>query len=198
MDTPWDDAFDNVVTESFARDVEWTKMSSEFTDVGYREGITAGKEAAVQEGFDAGFADVGAPLGRDLGIVRGRSSAILGFLISAPSTMLGVSEEEKDALIAEAREIAAQLGNIRYSDIEPRDLEAEQHAREHLEMDNEEMEVSEEIEERKKMEGVEDMLVRMSAGENVNAPTRPTAEDVLKLKARLGTLCARLGLSIGY
>jgi hypothetical protein len=38
--------------------------------VGYREGITAGKESALQEGFDTGFASVGAPLGRDIGFIR--------------------------------------------------------------------------------------------------------------------------------
>jgi len=150
----------------------------------------------VQEGFDTGFADVGAPLGRDLGLIRGHSSALLSFLISAPSAALGVLENDKEALAQEAREIATQLGNIRYSDIEPRDLEAEQHAREHLEAEGEEMEVNEETEKRKQMEGVEDMLAGLSTGEGVNAPGRPTTEDVVKLKERLQALSSRVGLRV--
>jgi len=99
----------------------------------------------------------------------------------------------------EAREIAAQLGNVRFSDIEPRDLEAEQHAREHLEMDPEEM-LGEEVGERRRMQGVEDMLVRLSVGEGVHeqAQGRPTQEDVQKLKVRLGALGAQLGLGMNW
>lgn len=96
----------------------------------------------------------------------------------------------------EAREISAQLGNIRYSDIEPRDLEAEQHAREHLEAEGQEMEVNEEMEKRRQMEEVEDMLASLSPGENVNASGRPTAEDVVRLKERLHALSSRLRLRL--
>ncbi|KAG6841800.1 hypothetical protein C0991_006684 [Blastosporella zonata] len=194
MDTPWDESHDAETALNGTRDAEWAKMSSEFNDVGYREGITAGKEAFVQEGFDVGFADVGAPLGRDLGLIRGQSSALLSFLISAPPTALDIPEDEKEALVHEARAIAAQLGHIRYSDIEPRDLEAEQHAREHLEAEGQEMEVHEDIEKRKKMETVEDMLAGLSAGGDTTTPGRPTMEDVVKLRARLQALTLRLGL----
>ncbi|KAF5376025.1 hypothetical protein D9615_007727 [Tricholomella constricta] len=196
MDTPWDEGRDTDTAWKDVREAEWAKMSNEFTNVGYREGITAGKEAAVQEGFDRGFEDVGAPLGRDIGLIRGRSSAILSFLISTSPTALNVADDEKEVLVLEAREIVSQLGNIRYSDIEPRDLEAEQHAREHLETEGQEMEVNEDLEKKKQMEGVEDMLAKMSAGENVEGPGRPTVEDVVKLKARLRALSSRLGFGI--
>ncbi|KAG6829033.1 hypothetical protein H0H87_012820 [Tephrocybe sp. NHM501043] len=194
MDTPWDESHDAETAWDGTRDAEWAKMSSEFTDAGYREGITAGKEAFVQEGFDAGFANVGAPLGRDLGLIRGQSSALLSFLISAPATALGIPEDAKEASVKEAREIASQLGNIRYSDIEPRDLEAEQHAKEHLEAEGQEMEVHEDIEKRKQMETVEDMLAGLSASGDANAPERPTMEDVINLRARLQMLVSGLGL----
>ncbi|KAG5653133.1 hypothetical protein H0H81_002125 [Sphagnurus paluster] len=195
MDSPWDETHD---TESHLREAEWAKMSSEFSDAGYREGITAGKEASVQEGFDIAFAQVGSPLGRDIGIARGRSSALLSFLISAPPDVLGLSEGAKEALVQEAREIVAGLVNIRYSDIEPRDLEAEQHAREHLEAEGQEMEVNEELEKKKNLEGVEDMLARMSAGENLDTPARPTLADVVRLKGQLQALASCLGLGIEY
>ncbi|KAG5646179.1 hypothetical protein DXG03_004232 [Asterophora parasitica] len=196
MDSPWDEGHDTTTAFEDLREAEWTKMSEEFTNTGYREGITAGKEASVQEGFNTGFADVGAPLGRDLGLIRGKSSALLSFLLSATSTVLGVSDEEKETLVAEAREIASQLGNIRYSDIEPRDLEAEQHAREHLEAEGQAMEVNEDLEQKKQLESVEDMLSRMSAGENVEGPGRPTMEDVLRLRVRLQALSLHLGFRI--
>ena len=96
----------------------------------------------------------------------------------------------------EAREISAQLGNVRFSDIEPRDLEAEQHAREHLEMEPEEI-LGEEIGERRMMEGMEDMLARLSTsagGGGVQG--RPTQEDVLKLRVQLEALAGRLGLGM--
>lgn len=152
----------------------------------------------MQEGFNSGFADVGAPLGRELGILRGRSSAILAFLISQTDAPVPVStsvDQGLDGMLRDARGVAAQLGNIRFSDIEPRDLEAEQHAREHLEMEPEEM-LGEEIGEKRRMEGVEDMLARLSAGEGIGqVQGRPSREDVQRLKMRLEALAARLGLN---
>lgn len=169
------------------------------TQVGYREGITAGKEDALQDGFDSGFADIGAPLGREMGILRGQSSAILSYLISktvdTPSTLV---DHNLDLMLQEAREIVTQLGNVRFSDIEPPDLEAEQHAREHLEMEQEEM-LGEEVAERRRMEGVEDMLARLSAGgASEHAQVRPTRDDVQRLKVRLETLSAQLGLGLNW
>ena len=97
--------------------------------------------------------------------------------------------------LQEAREIVAQLGGVRLSDIEPHDLEAEQHAREHLEMEPDEM-VGEEVMERRKMERMQDMLASLSASGEVDleAQARPTSEDVKKWEARLGALGTQLGL----
>jgi hypothetical protein len=101
-------------------------------------------------------------------------------------------------MLQEAREISAQLGNVRFSDIEPRDLEAEQHAREHLEMEPEEI-LGEEFGERRKMEGMEDMLARLSTGGgNGQAQGRPTREDVQRLKVRLEALVGQLGLGMNW
>ncbi|KAH9162714.1 hypothetical protein EDB89DRAFT_2024320 [Lactarius sanguifluus] len=44
---------------------------------GYRDGISSGKEVALQEGFDAAFACSGAPRGRELGVLRGLATAHL-------------------------------------------------------------------------------------------------------------------------
>ncbi|KAJ8074796.1 hypothetical protein PM082_019121 [Marasmius tenuissimus] len=190
FDSPWDENPHPDTT----RDTEWTKISSEFTNSGYREGITAGKESALQEGFDIGFAQVGAPLGREIGLLRGIASGLVSYL----STSKGLPDQ--DPQLVEAREIAAALSNIRFSDIAPRDLEAEQHAREHLEMEGEDadddMDVNEELAEKRKMEGLEDLLSQMTAGTHstIGKQRRPTVEDVHRLKDRLRTLTSTVGL----
>ncbi|KAG7447322.1 uncharacterized protein BT62DRAFT_892270 [Guyanagaster necrorhizus] len=180
MDSDWDE---EVTSDLHAGEAEWTKMSSEFTNTGYREGITAGKEAALQEGFDAGFAQVGVPIGHELGLLRGIASVLAAFLSSAT-----------DQGQEEARSISSALSSIRFSDIAPRDLEAEEHAREHLEDGAPELE---EIDEKKKMEDLEDMLNRLSAGKSLRADeARPTLEDLQHLRERLKNLMERLGLDV--
>lgn len=167
--------------------------------VGYREGITAGKESALQEGFDAGFANVGAPLGRELGLLRGMSSVLVSWLSSMPAAE---SIANWESLLVEARGIASQLANIRLTDIAPRDTEAEDHAKQHLELEGSEMEINDELSEKRKMEGIEDMMAQLTAGtSSVDASTekmRPTAEDLLELKERLYNLFRALNLSVNW
>jgi len=182
MDSPWDESGDN----SF-KDIEWSRISSEFTNVGYREGITAGKEAALQEGFDAGFADTGAPIGRELGLLRGISSAILALLRS--------SIDNQESAQVDAQEISSGLSKIRFSDIIPRDLEAEEHARQHLQ---EEIDIHEKIAAQHDIEGIEDMLANLTAGTNPSGTTRPSVDDVRILQNRLKVLSDRLHLEIEW
>jgi len=185
MDSPWDESGDN----SF-KDIEWSRISSEFTNVGYREGITAGKEAALQEGFDTGFADTGAPIGRELGLLRGISSAILALLRS--------SIENQESTQVDAQEISSQLSKIRFSDIIPRDLEAEEHARQHLQEDGVEIDIHEKIAAQRDIEGIGDMLANLTAGTNPRGTTRPSVDDVRILKDRLKVLSDRLRLQIQW
>ena len=161
--------------------------------VGYREGITAGKEAALQEGFDAGFAHAGAPIGRELGILRGISSAILALLRSS-TTM----NENEESTLADAHEISSQLSKIRFSDIMPRDLEAEEHAHQHLEEEGIEIDVHEKIAAKRDIEGIEDMLANLAAGTNSSSTARPSIDDVRILKDRLKILSDRLSLQIQW
>ncbi|KAG8214828.1 hypothetical protein J3R82DRAFT_9977 [Butyriboletus roseoflavus] len=147
------------------------RFTSEFTNSGYREGIIAGKEAFLQSGFDAGFADVGVPLGRELGNLRGAAAAMRSFLNS----------QKPDSLeLQELRRMSSILSTIRFSDITPRDLEAEQHAKEHLSFDDHDPAI------------IEDAGPR---GETVPQEKR-TVEDVAKLKERLALLSAKLGLPV--
>ncbi|KAI0731984.1 hypothetical protein C8Q72DRAFT_969646 [Fomitopsis betulina] len=176
------------------RDVEWDRISSGFTNSGYREGITAGKESALQPGFDEGFAEVGAPIGRQLGILRGIASALLSSLPTTPPN------PERAALEEQLRTVISQLGAIRFSDIAPPDLEAERHAREHLgdrrleEADETEVPVPEEVQDKRAIESLEDMLAQMGSG-SATTTKRPSMNDVNDLQTRLLAICRQLGLS---
>ncbi|KIY66919.1 hypothetical protein CYLTODRAFT_437252 [Cylindrobasidium torrendii FP15055 ss-10] len=183
-----DDIWDDEPVQNAQSHAEWTKMSSDFTNTGYREGITAGKEGALQEGFDAGFAQIGVPLGRELGNMRGIASVLVAFLSQSGSPLLD-----------EARTISTALNSVRFADIAPRDLEAEEHARQHLETEGEEVDVPEEIDDKRKMEGLEDMLNKLSSGAlNPADHSRPTMADVTKLKTRLENLVLESGLNINW
>ena len=104
-------------------------------------------------------------MGRELGAIRGMASALLVFVTSrSPETT------EERSLAIEARDIVSQLSSIRFTDIAPRDLEAEEHARQHLEDDESGLDVKGEL--------VENMKV-----------------DVALLKSRLDTLALKLGLA---
>ena len=80
---------------------------------GYRDGISAGKEAALQEGFDAGFADTGAPRGRELGVLRGLAAALL-HLTPRPASELGQAQAQE-----RIREIVGKLSAVRFADLVP-------------------------------------------------------------------------------
>lgn len=169
---------------------------------GYREGITAGKESALQQGFDDGFAHTGAPLGRELGILRGLCSALIA-LLSRPQPT-----DAAQVALAEARDIASQLANVRFSDIVPPDLEAIAHAREHLDTKMSETEadsdgedladpasLNEELKGKRDMEGLEDLMAQMTAGGgSAAAQTRPKAADIAQLKERLLGIAEASGL----
>ncbi|GJE85540.1 Yae1 family protein [Phanerochaete sordida] len=184
-DSPWDD------NATSLQDTEWSKLSSDFVNAGYREGITAGKEGALQEGFDEGFAQTGAPLGRNLGLLRGFSSSIASFLSSSSAQDLA----DRAQLLEEVRAISSALSNVRFSDIVPPDMQAIEHAKEHLE-DAEDVVTSEELQEKRNMESLEDLMNRMGAAPSAKQTDRPTAEDVAQLEQRLHALAHTLGLTL--
>ena len=86
---------------------------------GYRDGISAGKETALQEGFDAGFAHTGAPRGRELGVLRGLAAALLLHLTPGPAAELGQRQAQ-----AQVREIVGKLAAVRFEDLVPPNEEA--------------------------------------------------------------------------
>lgn len=158
---------------------------------GYREGITAGKESALQEGFDQGFATAGVPIGRELGLIRGIVSAILS---SLDETSVPKPPETGDQIITEIQEINSRLSRIRFSDIIPPDLEAEEHARQHQEEGGNELDAAE----GRELELLENMIEQMNTdSEKPNGPAK-LGEDVKVLKNRLDQLAVRLGMNINY
>ncbi|KAF8630078.1 hypothetical protein AX17_005476 [Amanita inopinata Kibby_2008] len=196
LDSPWADEQDHHI----AQENEWLKISSGFINAGYREGITAGKESALQEGFDAGFAQVGAPLGQELGILRGIASALISLLSSASLPPPCQSPMSSPGMtLAEARDIAAELANVRYTDIAPPDLEAEAHAREHLQDGDDgraDAGLPEELMEKRRVEKLEDMLANMATGDEKAGTRRPTADEVRNLGERLYALCTAVGINL--
>ena len=78
----------------------------------------------------------------------------------------------------------------------PRDLEAEEHARHHLEEEGVEIDVHEKLAAKRDIEGIEDMLANLATGTKPAGTARPSVEDVCILKDRLKVLSDRLNLQI--
>lgn len=128
---------------------------------GYREGITKGKLSTLQGGFDQGFNEVGAPLGRQIGLLRGQVAALLLLLSSNTSSrptkrvkssttlplLANPKVEEAEKML---RKIAAELDRLKLADVAEPDYEAMEHEREH---EGAEGEVRRETEEEKEQRG---------------------------------------------
>lgn len=128
---------------------------------GYRDGITAGKNARLQAGFDQGFA-LAAPSARELGSLRGIAASLLTLLTTTSASkysgpVLGALGEGggagREETVAELREVVTLLGKLDEGKVLPVDEEAEEHARSH---ENEG--VSMVMQERREMREMEEML----------------------------------------
>ena len=215
-ESPWDDSPSGGMAH--AAEAEWTRLSSGFQNVsspltyhsnphhlvdldelqaGYREGITAGKEGALQEGFDTGFAQTGGPLGHELGLLRGLASALLHQHQhqhhSRTRTQHDDEPHAESEASANAREIVDALAAVRFADIAPHD-EAEGHAH-HC------------VEDLKKKKSGSDVDGKSEEGEEKENETNPrssagfgsavtTIEDVRALRVKLENLLCESGLKI--
>jgi len=182
MDSIWGD------DPGIATDNNWFEMKTVFTTAGYRDGVIAGKERALQEGFDDGFASVASPIGRELGILRGIASALLPFVISHSS-----HGPDQDSLTNEVRLITSLLADIRFADITPRDVDAEEHARQHSNRVDGQSVVNEGVDAETRMDRPQPIVGTSSAETQSD---RPTMDNVRQLKKRLEDLTHRLGLTI--
>ncbi|GAA5832142.1 hypothetical protein JCM3766R1_003738 [Sporobolomyces carnicolor] len=167
-DDPWldDDESQTISTNGTAPAAqisgqEWDKLSSRYSDAGYRDGITAGKNAKLQSGFDQGFA-LAAPYARELGSLRGVAASLLSLLTTASGakhastlydSLEGGGGSSKESVVAELREIVNALGKLDAVRILPVDAEAEEHAKSH-----EDEGISQQMRDRKEMREMEDML----------------------------------------
>lgn len=140
----------------------------------------AGKESALQEGFDDGFASAAASSGRELGVLRGIASALLSFIVSYSSYRL-----DQDSLVKEARLIQSNLADIRFADIILRDVDSERHARQHSNSVRGQSAAN---------EGVMNELQAVF-GTTIKAD-RPAMDNARQLKKQLQDLTRRLGLTI--
>ncbi|GAA5882053.1 hypothetical protein JCM16303_005579 [Sporobolomyces ruberrimus] len=140
---------------------EWDKLSSRYSDAGYRDGITAGKNNKLQTGFDQGFAQA-APFARELGSLRGVAASLLSLLTTASGakhagtlidSLQGGGTGSKEQIVVELREIVNALGKLDANRILPVDQEAEEHAKSH-----EDEGISQQMKDRREMREMEDML----------------------------------------
>lgn len=154
---------------------------------GYREGITAGKESALQDGFDDGFASVGAPLGRQVGTLRGKANAALALCLRL----------EVHALEEELRDIVQALSRIRLSALAPPDMQAIEHAKEH---ESDRPDVGDvETSTGATMQGLEDAFESLSTSKSagkvdIMRRSVEAAGELNRLGQRLQAACAQLGV----
>lgn len=161
-------------------------MSPRLLQEGYREGITAGKLANLQAGFDDGYI-LSSSASRQLGFLRGSSSSLLACLLATPASRHpGPSSpppRDLDKVIADTCALIARLSRVRAADIIPADKEAETHAREHDGIDWEEPES-------KEMDELERAL------ENVGKDRKGQEDKIVldQLEETLESLLERAGL----
>ena len=83
---------------------EYAARHASFHAVGYRDGVAAAKEGALQAGFDAGWAD-GAAAGWSWGVARGSAGALRAFAAAHPGVAVtphdsGVTPDQQAGLLA--------------------------------------------------------------------------------------------------
>ncbi|KAF8323680.1 hypothetical protein DL93DRAFT_2151020 [Clavulina sp. PMI_390] len=163
---------------------EWDRLEETFINAGYREGITAGKEEALQEGFDGGFAEHGAPIGREIGLLRGTAAGLLIYLQSpssmTPSGATPADEDTRQRQRRDAQAIVTGLAALPLVDLLPPDAEALEHAKEHAESDG--------------RDGASKSAT--TEGEEAKAKWEAAKSGMEGLKSRLNALLGEVGLEI--
>lgn len=223
----WDDE-DEFTSQAKLADREWNRMQEGFMNVsrsggpepshselddfeqdGYREGITAGKEGALQEGFDEGFALDGVPLGRRVGTLRGIAAGLQAFGTTGltGTSSNSPSQSGQPSLEAEVRAIVAGLESLEIRDLMPPDLLAEQHNLEHEQAEaqkqqSESAEVDMEGNTSGGGDSMEEMLAAFaSVGTKDSATTKARRREqalaaLRDLEERLSSVLQQLGFAI--
>ncbi|ODN82234.1 hypothetical protein L202_02519 [Cryptococcus amylolentus CBS 6039] len=162
-------------------DKEYTRISTVYSDAGYREGITDGKLATLQEGFDQAFAQA-VPLSRRVGSLRGRAAALLAFATS-------LSPPAPENLVEDLRVLIRDLSSVRRDAVLPEDEERKQHEEEEHGEGQEAFELD--VNDQRDMEGLEKSLEMMGGGGGVGKDEKVGEEGVERLEARLRELEGR-------
>ena len=175
-------------------------MQHTYRQAGYREGITAGKESALQKGFDDGFARIGAPLGREIGMLRGAANAAI-WLISKWASSPGADPAVYMPREREVHTILCELADIGLEDLAPRDVQAEEHAEEHRrgEIGTTLGEVQISAEANAHADGVNSLgSVQEQIALVTDEPlvVKPAVEKLNQLRIRLSKVLRELGLDI--
>ncbi len=158
------------------------------SQVGYSDGITAGKGDALQEGFDAGFAQTGAPLGHELGLLRGLANALLLHVSRTSSSSSDTSANVR------VREIVDALAAVRLADLAPPPLHEEADGG-HTHCGAEDVNSGKQRHDAERDEGEETSL-RRSDGLVGSSTAVTTIEDVRALRVKLETLLRESGLKV--
>ncbi|GAA5866414.1 hypothetical protein JCM3774_004674 [Rhodotorula dairenensis] len=185
---------------------EWNNLEQRYADAGYRDGITAGKNARLQAGFDQGF-ELAAPYARQVGSLRGIAASLLSLLTvptaNATKNARPVLEaafpasepsasQKRDAVVAELRDLVSALGKLDANKVLPPDEEAEAHAREHQDEG-----ISEILRERREMREMEALMSGLGGDGDKAAPKEQElsgTEAVAELQRRLTEILAVFGL----
>ncbi|TYJ52225.1 hypothetical protein B9479_007184 [Cryptococcus floricola] len=162
-------------------DKEYTRISTVYSDAGYREGITDGKLVTLQEGFDQAFAQA-VPLSRRVGSLRGRAAALLAFATS-------LSPSAPENLVEDLRVLIRDLSSVRRDAVLPEDEERKQHEEEEHGEGQEAFELD--VNDQRDMEGLEKSLDMMGGGGGVVKDEKVGEEGVERLEARLRELEGR-------
>ncbi|UZJ55113.1 hypothetical protein CBS101457_004433 [Exobasidium rhododendri] len=99
-----------------------SKVQSKLFDEGYRVGITTGKEAMIQPGFDTGYNEKGAPVGKKYGVLMGTIGAMEFYLNK---------NEDATKSLQDVLSLKAEVEGLKMHDMIERDWEALEHEREH-------------------------------------------------------------------
>ncbi|KAL8278469.1 hypothetical protein RQP46_009159 [Phenoliferia psychrophenolica] len=188
-ESPWMDDEPNSVVDAVS-DQEWSKLSTRYSDAGYRDGITFGKQSRLQTGFDEGFNQT-SPFARQVGSLRGIAASLLSILTTTAGAKHagGIPDalgEGKAAVVAECRAVVTALGKLDEERVLPVDAEAEAHAKSHADEG-----LSLEMLEKKEMRAMEDAMNGLGGG---SATTAPTLDECSARLARLLDACGMQGI----
>lgn len=118
-------------------------------------------------------------MGRQLGVLRGTVNALLGSLQQSKNL---TTLESRDITFNDLQNLSQRLARIRLKDIAPRDLQAEAHAREHLDVE---------------AEGTDDALAK--AIMELETADRPNgADELASIQHEIHTILQKLGINVSF